>query len=74
MRVYDWWDLASAWGTGGHNTGIPQGLQPAWVTELMEEEGVKALPRDMALLGRLLDGRDFWKTFKLIPSRARLEE
>lgn len=76
MRVYDWWDLASAWGTNGagHGTEIPQGPQPAWVIELMEEEGVRALPREMASLGRLLDGRDFWKTFKLNPSRARLEE
>lgn len=77
MRVYDWWDLASAWGTNGaegRGNGIPQGPQPAWVIDLMEEEGVKALPRDMALLGRLLDGRDFWKTFELIPSKARMEE
>jgi hypothetical protein len=41
--------------------------------ELMDEEGVRALPREMAKLGRLLDSRDFWTTFKLVPTRARLE-
>lgn len=74
-RIYDWWDLASAWGTAGeaHRGEIPQGPQPAWVRELMEEEGVRALPREMAKLGRLIDGRDFWKTFGISPGRTRLE-
>jgi hypothetical protein len=74
-RVYDWWDLASAWGTGGpgHRGEIPEGPHPEWVKELMYEEGVRALPRDTAKLGRLLDSRDFWSTFKLNPARARLE-
>lgn len=74
-RVYDWWDLASAWGTNGegHRGEAPEGPHPEWVRELMNEEGVRALPREMAQLGRLLDSRDFWSTFKLSPTRARLE-
>jgi len=27
----------------------------------------------MSKLGRLMDGRDFWKIFDLNPARARLE-
>jgi len=74
-RVYDWWDLASAWGTNGEGRigEVPEGPHPAWVKELMDEENVRALPREMAKLGRLLDGRDFWKTFGLSPGRARLQ-
>jgi len=74
-RIYDWWDLVSAWGTNGegHIGDVPEGPHPVWVKELMDEEGVRALPRDMAKLGRLLDGRDFWRTFGLSPARARLE-
>jgi len=74
-RVYDWWDLLSAWGTNGEDRRdeVPEGPQPEWVMELMNEEGVRALPREMTKLGRLLDSRDFWTTFKLIPTRARLE-
>jgi len=74
-RIYDWWDLASAWGTNsekGPGEG-PEGPQPGWVRELMDEEGVRALPRDLSKLGRLLDGRDFWRIFNLSPARARLE-
>ena len=74
-RVYDWWDLAAAWGENGiAGPGhAPEGPQPAWVRELMDEEGVRALPRDTGRLGRLMDGRDFWRVFGLSPARARLE-
>ena len=51
-RVYDWWDLAGAWGA--------EGAQPRWVRELMDEAGVRALPRSVVLLAgvpeRRLDG------------------
>jgi len=75
MRVYDWWDLVSAWGTNGEERKgeIPEGPQSNWVKEFMFEEDVRGLPRDTAKLGRLLDSRDFWVTFNLSPSRARLE-
>lgn len=51
-RVYDWWDLVSAWGTNGegHRGEAPEGPHPEWVRELMDEEGVRALPREMAKL------------------------
>lgn len=82
-RVYDWWDLASAWGeteskvktdkTSAGEDDENRGPQPKWVRELMMEEGVRALPRPPGLLGRANDSREFWDTFRLEPVRARLE-
>ncbi|KAF9479630.1 hypothetical protein BDN70DRAFT_858211 [Pholiota conissans] len=79
-RVYDWWDLASAWGSRGSGTDEAQSSMPEdrspqriWVRELMEEEGIRALPRNVELLGRALDSRDFWRTFDLSPLHARIE-
>ncbi|EPQ52439.1 hypothetical protein GLOTRDRAFT_140193 [Gloeophyllum trabeum ATCC 11539] len=75
-RVYDWWDLASAWGSGGlsEKGESRSGPQPGWVQELMEEDGIKALPRSPEQIGRALDGREFWRTFGLSPVKARLED
>ncbi|KAJ7614112.1 hypothetical protein FB45DRAFT_1064928 [Roridomyces roridus] len=64
-RVYDWWDLASAWGD--------EDGPARWVRELMQEEEVRVLPRNTELLGRVLDSREFWSTFGLSPLKARLE-
>ncbi|KAG6917723.1 hypothetical protein DXG01_001374 [Tephrocybe rancida] len=77
-RVYDWWDLASAWGSPNTGPGKTQsyegrGIYAEWVRELMQEENVRALPRDIGYLGRALDSRDFWSTFGLSPLKARLE-
>jgi hypothetical protein len=74
-RIYDWWDLASAWGSGGEAASDtdPEGPHPQWVRELMEERGVRALPRPPERLGRLLDSREFWTTYGLSPAKARLE-
>ncbi|KAF9001486.1 hypothetical protein BDQ17DRAFT_1426448 [Cyathus striatus] len=79
-RVYDWWDLASAWGVKQEQLsnfvlvyGDEQGPHARWVRELMDEEGIRALPRDIKLLGRALDAREFWSTFELSPLKARLE-
>ncbi|KAI0475370.1 hypothetical protein GGR56DRAFT_509968 [Xylariaceae sp. FL0804] len=44
----------------------------AWVGELMLEEGVRALPRDTAAVGRRLDGRAFWREMGIWPSRGRI--
>jgi len=76
QRMYDWWDLASAWGSGGESSrgSDPMGPQAEWVRELMDEEGVRALPRSPEQIGRALDSREFWKTFGLSPVRARLED
>lgn len=89
-RVYDWWDLASAWGTAcvPPNDEIPgnqsnavftsegvedRGPHARWVRELMQEFGVRALPRNVEALGRAFDSRDFWSTFELSPIKARLD-
>lgn len=76
-RVYDWWDLASAWGSKGSESTSSKkedgSLQRVWVRELMDETGVRALPRSVELLGRALDSRDFWMTFDLSPLHARIE-
>jgi hypothetical protein len=76
-RVYDWWDLASAWGSGGEQSrgsaDGPHGPQSAWVQQFMQEQGLRALPRNVELLGRALDSREFWTTFELSPAMARLE-
>jgi len=75
-RVYDWWDLASAWGSGGdtgRNKPI-QGEQPRWVLELMKENHIFALPRPPTILpGRHLSSAEFWTRFGLTPWHARLE-
>jgi hypothetical protein len=67
-RIYDWWDLASAWG------GLQNGPQPKWVSELMKETGVKALPRNPEVLGRVLDSREFWETFDVYPTATLISE
>lgn len=76
QRVYDWWDLASAWGEScleGRDTEVTIGKQARWVNELMAADGLHALPRTPDQLGRALDSREFWTTFGLSPVRARLE-
>ena len=76
-RVYDWWDLASAWGDKSIEGEEPEdgerGPHARWVRELMQETGVRALPRNIELLGRALDSQDFWQTFSLSPLHARLD-
>ncbi|KAH9828520.1 hypothetical protein Tdes44962_MAKER09265, partial [Teratosphaeria destructans] len=86
--VYDWWALFAGWadreevpgaavkGDGEVEVGGDVGREPReqarWVYELMEEEGVRALPRSMEVLGRAYDGREFWRTFGLAPLKARI--
>lgn len=43
-----------------------------WVVELMEEEGVRALPREIGSLGRVLDGRGFWAKVGSAPKEGRV--
>ncbi|PWN31673.1 uncharacterized protein FA14DRAFT_162608 [Meira miltonrushii] len=76
-RVYDLWDLISQWGNAGEDgrDHIPQGLQPIWVQELINESRkskkestrIRALPRTPEQLGYALDSSDFWSTFGLFP-------
>ena len=63
LRVYDWWDLAAAWGE--------EGKQARWVRELMQEEGLRALPRSPEVIGRAMDSREFWTMFGLEPVKGR---
>lgn len=69
LRVYDWWDLACAWGDGGITSAGRVGRQPEWVLELMLQKGVRSLPRSAELLGRGLDSTEFWRYFGLMPVR-----
>jgi nucleoside-diphosphate-sugar epimerase len=79
-RVYDWWDLASAWGpgaaaAGGEDGGSEENARnphARWVRELMHEHGVRALARPAEQLGRALDSREFWDVFEVEPVMARL--
>ena len=78
LRVYDWWDLImsfSAMVDGGEEVeGMEEKRQEfaKWVGELMEEEGIRALPREMGGLGRKLDSRGFWREHGLWPRHGRL--
>lgn len=64
LRGWDWWDLILAW--------EGEGEFGRWVVELMEEEGVRALPRGRERLGRVLDGREFWRKVEMVPSKSLL--
>jgi hypothetical protein len=84
LHTYDWWDLAQNWAArylfeAEQTPGEIDVAQIArqtqllnWVGELMEEEGVRALPRDTGLLGRVLDGRAFWNAMGIWPSQGRV--
>jgi hypothetical protein len=77
LRTYDWYDLilsfsALAEGEEQSEEGRKRLLFAEWVGELMEEEGVKALPRDAESFERRLDGRGFWKWHGLWPRHGRL--
>lgn len=78
---YDWWQLV--WDLAGETdeaiAGSDQDPAPevakkneyrGWVLDLMEEKGVRALPRSVEQLGRKLDGREFWNTVGLSPERT----
>lgn len=74
--VYDWWALFAGWADGedaekDHSKARPS-KQSVWVYELMEEQGVRALPRSMETLGRCYDSREFWNTFGITPIKARI--
>ncbi|KAF2023752.1 hypothetical protein EK21DRAFT_118474 [Setomelanomma holmii] len=78
LRVYDWYDLImsfSAMAEEGNESvqELETRLQFAkWVGELMVEEEVRALPREMRVLGRKLDSRGFWEYHGLWPRHKRL--
>lgn len=73
MRVYDWWELVSAWGAREEGTATKEHVD--WVRELVLEGGVKALPRAPEKMGgKALDSREFWDAYKTLkgPVKAGL--
>ncbi len=77
LRVYDWYDLIMSFSAMVKDEETQQESETRqqfakWVGELMEEEGVRALPREMSVLGRKLDTRGFWNFHGLWPAHARL--
>jgi hypothetical protein len=73
--VYDWWMLFAQWADvrpADEDPTRKPSDQSRWVYELMREDGVRALPRSMEMLGRCYDTREFWSTFKLSPLKAGL--
>ena len=78
LRVYDWYDLIMSFSalTGGEEE-TQEVLDTRqefakWVGELMLEEGIRALPREMSQLGRKLDSRGFWEHHGIWPRHHRL--
>lgn len=65
MRVYDWWDLMFQWGGEVDGKDI-RGEVLKW----MRDEGVGALPRDKADLGRWVDARETWETVGILPVKG----
>lgn len=75
LHVYDWYDLFMEWGGGVEDKMREQGEELCyrkWVLECMQEEDVRALPRDTTSLGRVLDSRDFWVRFGIWPRMGRV--
>lgn len=74
--VYDWWSLFAGWADANGSEDEGGDSEPTeqarWVYELMQEEGVYALPRSMNALQRCYFGREFWDTFGLAPLKARI--
>ncbi|KAL8849097.1 MAG: hypothetical protein Q9221_005901 [Calogaya cf. arnoldii] len=77
LRTWDWWDLILGWEDGRKDGGRAvdgNNLEYGkWVLELMEEQDVGALPRGREMLGRCLDGREFWKKVGIVPKRTLLQ-
>ncbi|EPQ28553.1 uncharacterized protein PFL1_03857 [Pseudozyma flocculosa PF-1] len=74
-NVYDWWQLAAVLKPSIPGQDRPD-IASVWVSELMEEYGISALPRPVAkeaedrmpcFLERALDGRDFWREVEAEP-------
>lgn len=77
--VYDWWSLFASWAEGAKQEaeeGTVKNSEPIkqakWVFELMEEGGVRALPRSMEALGRAYDARELWQTLGITPMKGGL--
>jgi hypothetical protein len=80
LRVYDWYDLIMSFSAMTEEQDLVASSEDRalrqqfakWVGELMVEEGVRALPREMGSLGRKLDSRGFWEEHGIWPRHPRL--
>ncbi|KAF1945980.1 hypothetical protein EJ02DRAFT_451082 [Clathrospora elynae] len=80
LRVYDWYDLIMSFSAMTVSIIEEKNQQDhdtrqqfaKWVGELMEEENIRALPREMSILGRKLDSRGFWQYHGIWPRHQRL--
>lgn len=81
-RVYDWWELV--WDNAeklesllDKDTTLVKGSGKAgwtyrkWVLDLMQEQGVRALPRPVEMLGRGLDSRAVWRSLGIVPVESK---
>jgi len=70
LRVYDWWELVSSWAPSARIDGERDVANDPrlWVKQLMNERGIRALPRPMEQLGRLLDSSEFWEVIGIFPT------
>lgn len=83
LHVYDWWDLIQMWGREAREKAMEteerveskegKYAYELWVGQLMVEEDIKALPRDVNQLGRRLDGRAFWEAMDIWPEIGRVQ-
>lgn len=70
-RCYDWWALIDKWMSVLEIDNISAGgdlRYREWLTELLQEQEVKTLPRPQEQLGRVLDSDEFWKTMGILPA------
>jgi hypothetical protein len=71
MRIYDWWELIMCWGPEiRSNAADDLPAYETWVSELMIEKHIRALPRDAEKLGRTLDSRGFWEEMGICPAMS----
>ncbi|KIV77586.1 hypothetical protein PV11_09375 [Exophiala sideris] len=71
---YDWWLLvwelmgnSSENDDEGEDKSEERTKYRGWIVELLEENGIRGLPRPVDALGRKLDARDFWKAISTSP-------
>lgn len=72
LRVNDWWDLIQTWGPEVQANEGEHLEYARWVGELMLEEGIRSLPRNIDTLGRVLDSRAFWAEMGIWPVMGRV--
>ncbi|KAJ3107154.1 hypothetical protein HDU96_008008 [Phlyctochytrium bullatum] len=58
--------------TGEDEAETKRKLRAGWALELMQEQGVRGLPREPAALGRAVDSRAFWTYAGITPIHTRL--